>query len=348
MKLHFLCVAAALCLAVGCKRATQTYGGPSTADSAVSSAVVAIQATRSSAPEGEASTQQAASLADDLRATPGESMKLLDQGQPPRRKLRYAWRATQSEQLSMDLRTAISTENAAAPQPEVPLPSVHITIAVDPKSVTPDGDLRYAWRVTSATVDAAEETPSQVAEGIRVEVAEIARMSGSALVTNRGLSKEVTIDSRKPNKPSGTGMAEGVRQTLRDVAAPLPEEPVGLGARWRRLSQLDVKDAIVTQAETFRLGELQGDRGLLEDALAQTAPPQALPAPAGLQGPPARMESMLASGQVRMQFDLSRLVPQTSFDVTTQMVLSGQATRDAGRNVKSVVHVYYAIAGSRR
>jgi hypothetical protein len=351
MKRHFLygfCVSAALCAgAVGCKRAAQTYGGPST-DGAAVSAAVAIHATRSNAPEGEASTQGATSQADDSKATTGESMKLLDQGQPPRRKLRYAWRPTQNEQLSMDLRTAVLTENVAAPQPEVPLPSVHITIAVDPKSVTPDGDLRYAWRVTSATVDASEETPSQVAEGIRVEVADIARMSGSALVTNRGLSKEVTIDSRKPNKLSGTGMAEGVRQTLRDVAAPLPEEAVGLGARWRRLSQLDVQDAIVTQAETFRLGELQGDRGLLEDALAQTAPPQALPAPAGLQGPPARMESMLASGQVTMHFDLSRLVPQTSFDVTTQMVLSGQAMRDAGRNVKSVVHVYYAIAGSRR
>jgi hypothetical protein len=288
------------------------------------------------------------SLSDDFRTNSGESMKLLDAGQSPRRTLRYEWRLDQKEQLSMELRTAVSTENMGGPQAEVPLPAVRIVIAVDPQNITPDRDLRYVWRVTSATVDAADETPAQIAEGIRAEVAEIARLSGGALVTNRGLAKEVTIDTRGGGKPSGTGqMAETIRQTLRDIAAPLPDEPVGIGARWRKLSQSDDNDTLVTQAETFRLAELQGDRGALDDSLAQTAPPQVLPAPA-LQGTRTRMESMLASGQARVRFDLSRLVPQTSFDGTTQMVVSGPVGEDAARNLKTVMHVSYAFSGSRR
>jgi hypothetical protein len=302
---------------------------------------------RASAAPGDPAPK--ASLSDDVRANTGESMKLLDEGQPPRRTLRYEWHLDRKEQLSMDLRTAVSTEGVGAPQTEVPLPTVHIEIAVDPQSITADGDLRYVWRVTSATVDAADETPAQVVEGIRAEVAEIAQLSGTALVTRRGLAKEVLIDPRHGGRPTTSGqMAEQVRQTLRDVAAPLPEEPVGLGARWRKLSQLDDKDALVTQAETFRLAELQGDRGSLDDALAQTAPPQALPAPGALQGARARMESMLASGQARVRFDLSRLIPQTAFDGTTQMVLSGQSGGNVAHNVKTVMHVSYAIAGSPR
>jgi hypothetical protein len=143
-------------------------------------------------------------------------------------------------------------------------------------------------------------------------------------------------------------MAEQIRQTLRDVAAPLPEEEVGSGARWRKLSQLDERGARVMQTETFRLVELQGDKGTLDDALAQTAPPQALRAPAASPGMHARMESMLASGQAKVRFDVSRLVPQTTFDGTTTMVLSGQSAGDGTRSMRMVMRVFIAIAGSRR
>jgi hypothetical protein len=284
-----------------------------------------------------------------VRATAGTTMKLLDPGQSPRRKLRYAWRVDQKEQLSMDLSTAASAETGGAKQAEVPLPSVHVAIAIDPQSVTPDGDLRYAWHVTSATVSAATDTPPQMTEGMRAEVGGIAGLSGSALVTSRGLGKEVTVDpGATPEAVSSGQMAEQVRHTLRDVAAPLPEEEVGVGARWRKLSQLDERDARVAQTETFRLVDLQGDKGALDDALAQTAPPQALHAPGTPPGGHTRMESMLASAEEKVRFDLSRLVPQTIYDGITTMVLSGQSPGDSTRSVRTVMHVLVAIAGSRR
>jgi hypothetical protein len=249
----------------------------------------------------------------------------------------------------MDLRMTASTENGAAKEADVPLPSVHVAIAIDPQSISPDGDLRYAWRVTSASVDAAGDTPSQVADGMRTEVAEIGRLSGSAWVTYRGLTKAITTDSNTNVEPTGSGqMAEQVRQTLRDVAAPLPEEEVGVGARWRKLSQLDERDGRIAQTENFRLVDLQGDRGTLDDALAQTAPSQALRAPGMPPGTRARMESMLASGEANVRFDLSRLVPQTTFDGTTTMVLSGQSAGDPAHSVRMVMRAFIAIAGSRR
>jgi hypothetical protein len=329
----------------GCKDAPKGGGAPTASTAAIaSSAPISAEAPTVSAQGLAAGPANAASA----HAAVGATMKLLDPGQTPRRKLRYAWRLDQKEQLAMDLRTAASTEAAGEKQAEVPLPSVHVTIATDPQSITPDGDLRYVWQVMSATVDAAGDTPSQVAEGMRAEVAEIARLSGSAVVTSRGLAKEVTVDSRATGNMASGQMAEQVRQTLRDVAAPFPEEEVGVGARWRKLSQLNERDARIAQTETFRLVDLQGDRGALDDALAQTAPPQALRAAGMPPGAHARMESMLASGEAKVRFDLSRLVPQTTFDGTTTMVLSGQAAGDSARSMKMVMHVFIAIAGSRR
>jgi hypothetical protein len=274
-------------------------------------------------------------------------MKLLDRGSAPRRKLRYTWRTGQTEALTMDLRTSATREDGDAMQPEIQLPPVHVVLAIQPRSVSPEGDLVYAWRVTSTTVAAAAETPSSLAEGMRSEVAAIEHLSGTAAVTSTGLAKGVTFDLASFSDASTKGqMVEQIRQTLRDIAAPFPEDEVGKGARWEKLSQLASRDERITQTETFTLVEIAGDAGSLDDLLAQTAPPQPLLGSGGPSGGQARIESMLASGDGKTRFDLSRLIPQTKFEGTTTMVVSGHSRTDDARRMTMIMRVGIVLAGS--
>jgi hypothetical protein len=335
----------AACAMLGCKGSSPSGDGPTKSAPVEAPAVTSAAPLASSAPADLPAPSATGSAAP--REATGGLVKLLDPGEPPRRKLRYSWRVAQREQLSMDMRTAASTggegAEAGTKRDDVPLPTVHVVIAIDPQGVSPEGDLRYAWSVTSTKVDAEEGTPPQVTEGMSAQVAAIAHLSGAAVVTARGLTREISTD------PGGAGqMVDQVQQTLRDVAAPFPEEEVGVGARWRKSSRLDDRDARVAQSETFRLTKLDEDRGSLDDALAQTAPPQTLHAPGQAAGSHARMESMLASGEAKIRFDLSRLVPQTAFDGTTKMVLSGAPPGDVERSLKMVMRVFIGIAGSRR
>jgi hypothetical protein len=296
--------------------------------------------------------------------------------------MRYVWRVGRIETLVIDLRTAASTEEGSAKQPEIVLPPVHIVLAIAPQEVSATGDLTYAWRVTSASVTADPQTPSTLADGMRAEVAAIEHLSGSAVVTSRGISTRVSIDPEQWHEaPSGTTgaaspndadgasrpgaagetraagamspgvtgqMVEQVRQTLRDVAAPFPDEDVGLGARWEKLSQLASRDARVTQTEVFTLTEVAGSAGALDDILAQTAPPQPLLSPGGSTGPQARIDSMLASGDGKTQFDLTRLVPQTTFAGTTTMVVSGRSSEADDRKMTMIMRVEIGLSGTMR
>jgi hypothetical protein len=273
------------------------------------------------------------------------TMQLLDPGQAPRRHLRYAWRIDQKELLALDLRTSATTEVGGTKQPEIPLPAVHITIGVEPKSVSTDGDLTYAWRVIGGSVDSDGGSSPEIAEGMRAQVDPIAHMSGTGVETAQGLSKEVAIDPQSLDAGGAQSqMVVQVVQTLRDVAAPLPSEEVGVGARWQKLARLDARDAHVAQTDTFTLTSMKADSGALDDALAQTASPQSLgPSPSG--GPAPRMESMLTSGQAKTRFWLTRLVPQMTFEGTTQMVVSGPPTQSAGR-VTMNMRVRIALEGS--
>jgi hypothetical protein len=280
----------------------------------------------------------------------GSSTRLLDAGQAPRRKLRYRWRLDQKEQLAVDLRTSAATEIAGSKQPEIPLPPVHIVLDIDPRSVTPEGDLRYAWRVSAATVTSQPQTPSPIDDGMRAEVSAVDHLAGSAVVTSRGLCTAVSVDTAPSLNTGATGqMVEQVRQTLRDVAAPFPEEDIGSGARWQKMSELDAKGSRLTQTDTFTLVDpVPGDSGTVDDVLAQTAPSQLLRTPGMNGAAEARMESMLASGDAKTRFDLSRLVPQTRFTGTTTMIVSGQSGQGGTQRVTMVMRIGLDIQGRPR
>ena len=308
-------------------------------------------------------------LAIDPADAPPARLKLLDPGQSPRRKLRYSWRPGQRETLVMDLRTSASTEEGSSKQPEIQLPPVHIVLAIDPLDTSPAGDLSFAWRVTSTAVNPDAQTPATLTDGMRAEVAAIEHLSGTAAVTSSGISTRISIDPEQWHEvdagarsqagasdveggASAAGvtrqMVEQVRQTLRDVAAPFPEEEVGVGARWQKLSQLASRDARVTQTEVFTLAKLTASTGALDDILAQTAPPQPLLSPGGAPGTQARIESMLASGDGKTQFDLTRLVPQTHFGGTTTMVVSSHTPQDDERRMTMIMRVEIILAGTVR
>jgi hypothetical protein len=325
---------------------------PVASASAVGDAPSGTASTGDAPPSAGSSTSAAGSASAPGRAAsvPGSSTRLLDPGLTPRRALHYTWHVEQKEQLSMDLRTSASTEVAGAKQPEIPLPPVHIVLDIDPQNVTAGGDLRYAWRVTSASVTADPLTPSSITEGMRVEVNAIDHLAGSAVVTARGLCSEVTVERAAAVDGGATGqMVEQIRQTLRDVAVPLPEEEIGRGARWQKTSQLDAKGSRLTQTDTFTLTEAtSGDTGTVDDVLAQTAPPQLLRTPGASNGGEARMDSMLASGESKTRFDLSRLVPQSKFTGTTTMVVSGASNAAATKRATMVMRVGIDIQGQPR
>lgn len=270
-------------------------------------------------------------------------LHLLDPGQPPRKKLRYTWHPGRKEILAIDLRTTASTEAEGEGEhpPDVPLPSVRILVSLEPREATPLGTpsskepetrFPYDWRVTSTKVMPAPGSEPQLAVGMRGEVGAIDHLAGTATVAPTGLSREVTIDPGSLGDLDGgaTGqMVEQVRQTLFDLMTPMPDEEVGVGARWEKISRLASKSSVVSQTETFTLRALAGDRGTVEDVLAQTAPPQDWPMP-GAHREPARLESMLATGTAHARFDLGRIVPASSFEGTTTMVVSGRTGGGGG------------------
>ncbi len=139
-------------------------------------------------------------------------------------------------------------------------------------------------------------------------------------------------------------MVEQVRQTLRDLSAPFPDEEVGVGARWRKVSEIDApRVPAPRQEETLTLVEMRGGHGVVDDDFTQTAQEQPHASAAADAGAP----SVVATGRSRIRFDLDRLVPQTTFEGRTEMGAPATANDDAGR-LTMILRVGISIQGTVR
>ena len=275
-------------------------------------------------------------------------MQLLDSGDAPRRRLRYSWTLGKREPLTLDMRTSIVGDPSAGQLPDIPLPSVQVALAIKPRNVADDGTLTYDWHVTWARVVSDDRSAPQVADAMRTEVVAVEHLSGRGTVDSRGLVKNLSVDPLEgAEEITSRPIALQVLQTLWTVAAPLPDEEVGLGARWQRVSELAAKTARATQTDVFTLATCDGAQGTLDDALTQTAPEQTLSVPGMDNGSRAQMGSMLASGSAKTRFDLSRLVPETRFRGTTTMVLSSDESRPREPGTTMVLRVEIDLLGAR-
>ena len=103
-------------------------------------------------------------------------------------------------------------------------------------------------------------------------------------------------------------MMSKLEQSIEQLSCPLPEEAVGIGAKWRVKTRLVTTFALDQEAE-YELVELVGDRGVLKITVRQSAKDQVMKLP---NGPEARLVRLKSEGGGEMRFDLTRPMPESA------------------------------------
>ncbi len=97
-------------------------------------------------PEGLRGQQQ---LADGGAKT---TVKLLDPGAQPRTALRYKFQANRTEKMVMEISMAMAIEIGDQKLPETQVPASRMTMTIDSKEVSPEGDLHYEFELVQVEV----------------------------------------------------------------------------------------------------------------------------------------------------------------------------------------------------
>lgn len=187
---------------------------------------------------------------------------LLDPGAEPRRRLRYRPRAGARHELALTSRVEMAMSSAGHRMFGT-TGSTQIRLALTPRPAVADR-ITYALEVLELKVPSYDPLH-------RDAQPDLAGETGTFVATDRGLILEQHLPFRDA--------APEVRSELQleDLLYALPEEPVGVGARWE-VRMVTIRNGMTMQLlETHELVELDDAGAVTRFAQRFTGPPQLVP-----------------------------------------------------------------------
>lgn len=163
------------------------------------------------------------------------TITLLQPGDAPRHRVRYALpnAASPATPTTLPLRLALDFTATSNGQPmKLPLPPLSLIIAATPKPDT--------LTLAVQRVEIADGAPPHLAELLRA----LTGLSGERPFSARGLPPTSTPLFPPPTTAALGPLLEGFSQAMEQLIVPLPDEPIGPGARW--LQRLPVTQHGVT------------------------------------------------------------------------------------------------------
>jgi len=239
----------------------------------------------------------------------GPAVKMIDQGAEPRQELRFKVNKgdQQKVEMSMDMSMKIDMQGMAMPEQRIPTTKMLMEVSVT--DVMDNGDTRWEMTVLSADVVDDPTINPMVVSAMKDGLKGITDFKGWAVITNRGFVKEADITIPPTADPQMRQMMEGTRQSLDQLTAPLPAEPVGVGAKWEVSQDISQQGMTIQQTAKYTVTAIEGNLIKADVELTQRADQQKVDMPGMPPGVSAELLQFDTKGGGNTQIDLTKVVP---------------------------------------
>lgn len=253
---------------------------------------------------GTTSTTTTGSVAKTAKA----QVKLLDAGGEPRTALRLHPSAGDQQTLTMTMKMDMNMVVAGKSTPAVNIPPMAMTMVVNVKSVAPNGDISYGVTYDDITVATDTNTLPAVAAAMKSALAGIKGMSGTGKLSSQGIHLGMQMKLPPNANPQMTQIMDQMKDSFSSSALPLPEEAVGVGAKWEYKTKLKSQGMTIDQTITSELVSIDGDHATLRNTILQSAANQKVQNPA-MPGLKVDLAKLTGTGTGTSTLDLSKLLP---------------------------------------
>lgn len=261
-------------------------------------------------------------LPEDERPTealdkPGQKpgLTLLEAGAEPREALRYKIKEGTKDRVEM--RLAIKSD--LLEQIGMALPAFVGKVDAECTRVAESGTMSLSMTFVTFTIEDADSSPMGAMMG--PAMAEMEGTKSALEITPRGEVKAMQVPGMGAlGRLGGTG-GTGLVNPNQTVVT-LPEEPVGVGAKWRVvMKDLDAQGMKTNTTIVYTLKAREGSTITIQAKLQMSAPEQEIenPQAAGM-GVTTTLTSMQATGTIDMTADLTRCSP-TKMKAGLRMVM---------------------------
>lgn len=236
-------------------------------------------------------------------------VRLVSAGAEPRIALRYKVPVGFKGKMDMSVSTSMRMELGGTTMPDLAMPKMSSLLEMAVTAVSPSGDMSI--RAESATlkmdmtgVDPMVATAMQAADFGNTSVVV------TGVTDPRGLARDMVSDTSKITNPQLKAMAEQVAESVKTASFQLPEEAVGVGAKWEVRSHMATGGIDGFQTALFEIVAIEGRKVRLKVNITQTAPPQAADIPNMPPGAAAQLRELTGTGSGTAVVDLDSLIAE--------------------------------------
>lgn len=261
-----------------------------------------------------------------------DKVKLLDAGVEPRRPLRIRPVFGSTIETVMEGRIRLDTQIDGQSVSMGPAPGFRMLLVQRVDRVQPNGTAQFAMTYTAVgAVGGPGIDPALVAE-VNAAIGDLEGLTGSAEVDARGQVQRASFDTGQVSDPVAKSLLDSVSSQVRNLSAPFPYEPVGVGARWTVEDQATLVGITMDSTATYTLTAREGDSYELGVTGTATATSQTIAFP----GMPKGAEATVSRFEVRTTGtaagDVGDILPSTSQmsaegDIVIRVTEGGQAGR---------------------
>lgn len=261
-------------------------------------------------------------------------VELLNSGTGAKQKLRFQPQANFQQSATMTVKTDLATSIGGKPVSSFKQPAIVITLQTKVTKIDSNGDIHYEFSYSDVDLVDNTNLPPQVLDKLRSQMQKLVGLKGSAIVDNYGKTKKANLVLPTGLDPSLKQSIEQFSNSLDQFSSPLPQQAVGVGARWRVNSNLNMGGMNFRQITTYQLVNLTKGVATLKINVEQIAPSQKLTIPGLPQGVTLNLNSYKGMGQGQAIVPLNKLLPTRSSmsllsntDMTQKKLGSPEETR---------------------
>jgi hypothetical protein len=260
---------------------------------------------------------------------PAPTVELLDAGKAPQEPIRLAPQpgAVQHSTMTVSFTT---TQTGVAPASARPAP-IKATVDTTVQGPNPDGNLQVAFTYTSFEVLRGGDASSAERRRTKQALAPVTGLSGVLTITPQGVLVDGSLNVPPGLDPSVSSLATQLGDQLRTQAVPLPDAPVGVGARWRATTDLSLSGVESHQVYEYTLKKRTGSKLDVEVTGTQTAGQQTVDLSSVVPGATADVTKFSTTVRGQNTVELTSALPTASQQkLTSNRTFRIQAGNNSG------------------
>ncbi len=259
-------------------------------------------------------------------AVAGQKMRVLEPGAEPRAVRKYAFTPNKTERRTLTIRQSVQQDQQKQDQP-----ALTMTVDFVAKDAKPTAT-KFEMKVVKVDLADKEKIPPQMAAQVAQELGAFAGLTATFDVSPRGEVGEVQMSGNpKMAKEGAAELLDAFQQLVELVLAPLPEEPIGVGAKWEIAEEQEERGIKASSKRTLELKELTDKGGTIVSTLEKKVPKRVAQEKPGM----AMTVQLDGTGSYTYTFNFDRMASKVVGEQTS--IITREITTEKPKQSQKIV-----------